>query len=248
MWWRGDREGEATRAATLRLAVGLLRESYRGEIEIVYEARRPGAQQQADLRTAAGIKVQHEDVDLRPRSPADEPLLWIPDAAAAAMRSFPGLAHRMQQVGTVKGIPFINDSKATNPHAASASIMSALSVIWIAGGLAKGATMGELVQRIKARVRVAILIGEDRELIATALSEQAPHIEIIRVDTPAQYTKGGENNALMEDVIRRAQERAQSGDTVLLAPACASMDQFLSYSDRGERFKSAVEKVVRDGK
>jgi len=83
---RGDREGEATRAATLRLAVGLLRESYRGEIEIVYEARRPGAQQQADLRTAAGIKVQHEDVDLRPRSPADEPLLWIPDAAAAAIR------------------------------------------------------------------------------------------------------------------------------------------------------------------
>ena len=126
--------------------------------------------------------------------------------------------------------------------------MSALSVIWIAGGLAKGATMGELVQRIKARVRVAILIGEDRELIATALSEQAPHIEIIRVDTPAQYTKGGEDNALMEDVIRRAQERAQSGDTVLLAPACASMDQFLSYGDRGDRFTAAVEKVVRDGK
>ena len=170
------------------------------------------------------------------------------EAIRVAITEFSPGRHRIEKVLEKDGITWINDSKATNPHAASASIMSALSVIWIAGGLAKGATMGELVQRIKARVRVAILIGEDRELIATALSEQAPHIEIIRVDTPAQYTKGGENNALMEDVIRRAQERAQSGDTVLLAPACASMDQFLSYGDRGDRFTAAVEKVVRDGK
>ena len=170
------------------------------------------------------------------------------EAIRAAITEFTPGRHRIEKVLEKDGITWINDSKATNPHAASASIMSALSVIWIAGGLAKGATMGELVQRIKARVRVAILIGEDRELIATALSEQAPHIEIIRVDTPAQYTKGGENNALMEDVIRRAQDRAQSGDTVLLAPACASMDQFLSYGDRGDRFTAAVEKVVRDGK
>ena len=170
------------------------------------------------------------------------------EAIRVAITEFTPGRHRIEKVLEKDGITWINDSKATNPHAASASIMSALSVIWIAGGLAKGATMGELVQRIKARVRVAILIGEDRELIATALSEQAPHIEIIRVDTPAQYTKGGEDNALMEDVIRRAQERAQSGDTVLLAPACASMDQFLSYGDRGDRFTAAVEKVVRDGK
>ena len=170
------------------------------------------------------------------------------EAIRAAITEFTPGRHRIEKVLEKDGVTWINDSKATNPHAASASIMSALSVIWIAGGLAKGATMGELVQRIKARVRVAILIGEDRELIAAALSEHAPHIEIIRVDTPAQYTKGGENNALMEDVIRRAQERAQSGDTVLLAPACASMDQFLSYGDRGDRFTAAVEKVVRDGK
>ena len=164
-----------------------------------------------------------------------------------AITAFTPGRHRIEKVLEKDGITWINDSKATNPHAASASIMSALSVIWIAGGLAKGATMGELVKRIKERVRVAILIGEDRELIAAALSENAPHIEIIRVDTPSQYTRGGESNALMEDVIRRAQERAHSGDTVLLAPACASMDQFLSYGDRGDRFKAAVEKVVRDG-
>jgi UDP-N-acetylmuramoylalanine--D-glutamate ligase len=107
--------------------------------------------------------------------------------------------------------------------------------------------MGELIERVKARVRVAILIGEDRALIADALRERAPHIQVELIDSPAGYSKGGGDNSLMETVIRTAKAKAVSGDTVLLAPACASMDQFLSYSDRGDRFKSAVEKVVRDG-
>ena len=170
------------------------------------------------------------------------------DAIRSAITEFAPGRHRIETVLERDGITWINDSKATNPHAAAAAIMSALSVIWIAGGLAKGATMGELVERIKSRVRLAILIGEDRELIASALTEHAPEIEIIRIDTPSQYSKGGDNNALMEVVIRAAKERANSGDTVLLAPACASMDQFVSYSDRGNRFRAAVEKVVRDGK
>ena len=169
------------------------------------------------------------------------------EAIRAAITAFTPGRHRIEQVLERDGITWINDSKATNPHAASASIMSALSVIWIAGGLAKGATMGQLVDRVKSRVRVAILIGEDRELIASELSERAPHIEIVRIDTPAEYSKGGDNNALMELIVRRAKERAIAGDTVLLAPACASMDQFISYGDRGDRFREAVEKVVRDG-
>jgi UDP-N-acetylmuramoylalanine--D-glutamate ligase len=170
------------------------------------------------------------------------------EAIRAAIQTFTPGRHRIEKVLEQDGVTWINDSKATNPHAARASIMSALSVIWIAGGLAKGATMRELVNRIKSRVRVAVLIGEDRELIAATLAESAPHIEIIRVDAPSEYFKGCENNALMEEVIRRAKERAIPGDTVLLAPACASMDQFISYGDRGDRFKAAVEKVVRDGK
>jgi UDP-N-acetylmuramoylalanine--D-glutamate ligase len=169
------------------------------------------------------------------------------EAIRAAINEFSPGRHRIEKILERDGITWINDSKATNPHAASASIMSALSVIWIAGGLAKGATMQDLVTRIKSRVRIAILIGEDRELIAVALSENAPHIEIIRVDPPAEYVKGGADNSLMEKVIRLAQQRAVSGDTVLLAPACASMDQFISYGDRGDRFRAAVEKVVRDG-
>ena len=169
------------------------------------------------------------------------------EAIRSAIAAFTPGRHRIEKVLEKNGINWIDDSKATNPHAASASIMSALSVVWIAGGLAKGAVMGELVERIKARVRIAILIGEDRDLIANELRQRAPHIQIELVNSPAGYSKGGADNSLMEEVVRVAHAKAVSGDTVLLAPACASMDQFLSYSDRGDRFKRAVEKVVRDG-
>jgi UDP-N-acetylmuramoylalanine--D-glutamate ligase len=107
--------------------------------------------------------------------------------------------------------------------------------------------MGDLIENIKARVRVAILIGEDRELIAKELQERAPHITVEIVEAPSDYHKGGDSNSLMEQVVRVAKAKAVSGDTVLLAPACASMDQFLSYADRGDRFKKAVEKVVENG-
>lgn len=163
-----------------------------------------------------------------------------------AITSFVPGRHRIETVLTKDEITWINDSKATNPHAAEASIMSALSVIWIAGGLAKGAAMGELVMRTKGRLRAAILIGEDRELIANELRTYAPEVEIVFIDSPADYVKGSASNSLMESVVEAARARAKSGDTVLLAPACASMDQFLSYADRGDRFASAVKKVVNN--
>ncbi len=163
-----------------------------------------------------------------------------------AIKSFVPGRHRIETVLTKDEITWINDSKATNPHAAAASIMSALSVIWIAGGLAKGATMGELVMRVKGRLRAAILIGEDRELIAKELRTHAPEVEIVLVDLPADYVKDSPGNSLMESVVEAARVRAKSGDTVLLAPACASMDQFLSYADRGDRFARAVKKVVNN--
>ena len=170
------------------------------------------------------------------------------EAIRQAIIEFTPGKHRIEKVLEKDGITWVNDSKATNPHAAAASILSSLSVIWIAGGLAKGATMGELVDRVKSRVRVAILIGQDRNLIAHELRERAPHIEVVEIDTPASHLRGGEGNELMEQVIEAAQSRALSGDTVLLAPACASMDQFLSYSDRGDRFATAVKKVINNGK
>lgn len=161
-----------------------------------------------------------------------------------AIKSFTPGRHRIETVLQRDEITWINDSKATNPHAAAASIMSALSVIWIAGGLAKGAAMDELVARVKSRVRVAILIGEDRNLIAQEIATHAPEIEVVLIDPSTDFARGSDSNSLMEAVVEAARSRAKSGDTVLLAPACASMDQFLSYADRGDRFAKAVKKVI----
>jgi UDP-N-acetylmuramoylalanine--D-glutamate ligase len=157
-----------------------------------------------------------------------------------ALKSFKLGRHRIESILFKDGINWIDDSKATNPHAAAASLLATLSAIWIAGGLAKGAQMSELIARCKSRIKVAILIGTDRELIAAQLRIQAPHVEIVLVDEPATYTRGGDDNSLMETVVKAAKVRAVAGDTVLLAPACASMDQFLSYADRGDRFARAT--------
>lgn len=162
------------------------------------------------------------------------------EAIQRALKEFKPGRHRIENIFSQGEINWIDDSKATNPHAAAASLLATLSAIWIAGGLAKGAEMSELIARCKSRIKVAILIGADRELIAAQLRAQAPHVEIVLVDAPATYSRGGDDNSLMEAVIKAAKSRAIAGDTVLLAPACASMDQFLSYADRGDRFARAV--------
>jgi len=97
--------------------------------------------------------------------------------------------------------------------------------------------MSELVAKTKNRIKVAILIGTDREMIAKELMEQGPEIKIIRVD-------GTQTDSLMERVVKIARVEAKSGDCVLLAPACASMDQFISYADRGDQFVQAVRSLV----
>jgi UDP-N-acetylmuramoylalanine--D-glutamate ligase len=161
-----------------------------------------------------------------------------------ALKSFKPGRHRIEEVAVVNGVKWINDSKATNPHAAAASILSNFSVIWIAGGLAKGAQMQPLVDRTWSRLKAAILIGEDRDLIAEALRKSAPELPLHFIDTPADYQKGSEENLFMEAIVRCADEVSADGDVVLLAPACASMDQFKSYGDRGDRFARAVKEVL----
>ena len=165
------------------------------------------------------------------------------DIQAALIDFHPG-RHRIETIASAQGISWIDDSKATNPHAAAASILSHLSVIWIAGGLAKGADMKALVERTKDRIKAVILIGADRDLIEAAFLKFAPDTPRIKID--ADYIKGGESNALMENVVTAAKGFAAPGDTVLMAPACASMDQFISYADRGDRFAAAVKKLVSD--
>lgn len=161
-----------------------------------------------------------------------------------ALQAFRPGRHRIETVYEADGITWIDDSKATNPHAAGASLMSHLSVVWIAGGLAKGADVEPLVQRCASRIKVAILIGTDRHLIEAALIKYAPEVPRVVIDPPNDYIRGGESNSLMERVITEATNHAVAGDAVLLAPACASMDQFISYADRGDRFAAAVRKVV----
>ncbi|CAN2237699.1 MurD UDP-N-acetylmuramoylalanine-D-glutamate ligase [actinobacterium SCGC AAA044-D11] len=146
--------------------------------------------------------------------------------------------HRLQNVLSKDGIDWVNDSKATNPHAATAALLSHLSNIWIAGGLAKGAKMDELISRTNSRIKAAILIGKDAELIAKALTKHAP-------ETPIHRIADNKNPAdLMDEVINCAKNIASAGDTVLLAPACASMDQFSSYAQRGELFIDSVSRLV----
>ena len=167
------------------------------------------------------------------------------EAIGKALSEFTLGRHRIEVVAEKDGITWIDDSKATNPHAATASILSALSVIWIAGGLAKGADVSALVARTHPRIKAAILIGTDRELFAKALAEHAPHVKIISIDPAADYQRGGASNSFMEAIVAAAQSFAIQGDTVLLAPSCASMDQFVSYADRGDRFTDAVRKALK---
>ncbi len=155
----------------------------------------------------------------------------------SAIKAFRPGRHRIETVHTADSINWVDDSKATNPHAATASLLSHESVIWIAGGLAKGAAMEELVERTAKRIKAAILIGTDRGLIEDALIKICPDVPRVLVDANS-------SQELMERVVSVALGLARSGDTVLLAPACASMDQFISYADRGDRFAAAVKKVV----
>ena len=166
------------------------------------------------------------------------------EAIGKALSEFTLGRHRIEVIAESDGITWIDDSKATNPHAATASILSALSVIWIAGGLAKGADVNALIARAHPRMKAAILIGTDRALFATALKEHAPHVKVIEIDPPADYQRGGVSNSFMDAIVAAAQLHAVAGDTVLLAPSCASMDQFVSYADRGDRFADAVRKAL----
>jgi len=146
--------------------------------------------------------------------------------------------HRLEKVLSQDGIDWVNDSKATNPHAASAALLSHLSNIWIAGGLAKGAKMDDLILRTSSRIKAAIIIGKDGELIATSLSKHAPEVDIYRISNSTSAQD------LMDQVVSCAQKIASVGDTVLLAPACASMDQFSSYAERGNLFAASVSRLV----
>jgi UDP-N-acetylmuramoylalanine--D-glutamate ligase len=158
-----------------------------------------------------------------------------PRAVRDGLRAFVPDAHRIADVATIAGVRWVDDSKATNAHAAQASISGFEHVVWIAGGLAKGAAFDELVIAARERLRAVVLLGADRGVIADALRRHAPDVPVVEVDT-------GETDP-MERVVEVAAPLAREGDTVLLAPGCASMDQFRNYSARGDSFAAAVHRL-----
>jgi UDP-N-acetylmuramoylalanine--D-glutamate ligase len=160
------------------------------------------------------------------------------------LANFKSGGHRIVPIATIDGVTYVNDSKATNPHSASASLHAFTSVVWIAGGLAKGASMERLVVENRDRLRGVVLIGADRDLLRAALEAHAPSIPMVEVDVvEPKLTKIDRAKILMSLVVGEATKLASSGDTVLLAPACASMDQFDSYAERGDLFAQAVRRL-----
>lgn len=156
-------------------------------------------------------------------------------AVRDGLRAFTPDAHRIAHVADVDGVAYVDDSKATNTHAAEASLAAYESIVWIAGGLAKGATFDELVTRSAGRLRAAVLIGADRALIREALARHAPEVPVVDLDRT--------DTGAMLAAVREAARLAGPGDTVLLAPACASMDMFANYNKRGDAFAEAVREL-----
>lgn len=170
-------------------------------------------------------------------------------AVRDGLRAFRPGAHRIAVVAEHGQITWIDDSKATNPHAAASSLAAFEPVVWVAGGLAKGATFDDLVQQVGGRLRAAVLIGRDRHLIADALSRHAPDVPVIEVGSGEDGAVVGDRSTeisvgLMRRVVAAAAGIAQPGDTVLLAPGCASMDQFTDYAARGDAFAAAVREAI----
>jgi UDP-N-acetylmuramoylalanine--D-glutamate ligase len=193
------------------------RETHALELATLADVRPPVPHQVANALAAAALARSY---GIDPRHVRD------------GLRGFEPAGHRIAEVGTVADVLYIDDSKATNTHAADMSLRAYDPVVWIAGGLAKGQTFDELVQRHAARLRAVVLLGADRAIIRDALRRHAP-------DVPVEEVTDTETGA-MHEVVNRAAALAKPGDTVLLAPGCASWDMFTDYAARGRAFAAAV--------
>ncbi|WP_191090004.1 UDP-N-acetylmuramoyl-L-alanine--D-glutamate ligase [Nesterenkonia ebinurensis] len=162
-----------------------------------------------------------------------------PEAVQQALRSYQPAEHRIQPVAQAEDVLWINDTKATNPHAAAASLSSFSGVVWIAGGLSKGVDYSELVQQVAPKLQHVVLIGTDSTQLRSSLERHAPQVPVTEV------SGGDDGVAAMRSAVEAADTHAQPGQAVVLAPAAASMDQFASYIARGEAFIEAVADLMR---
>jgi UDP-N-acetylmuramoylalanine--D-glutamate ligase len=161
-------------------------------------------------------------------------------AVAGGLRAFEPEPHRMTLVAEVAGVAYVDDSKATNPHAAAASLAAYPSVVWVAGGMLRGeaADVDGLVAAAANRLRAVVLLGRDRGIVAQALARHAPDVPVVELP--------GTDTGIMERVVSEAAAAARPGDTVLLAPAAASLDMFANYGARGDAFATAARARAKD--
>jgi UDP-N-acetylmuramoylalanine--D-glutamate ligase len=212
----------APEAGQLGVADGLLISRAFGDdslpLAAVDDVRPPGAHNVANALAAAAVSRAWGGVDAQ--------------AIAKGLREFVPDPHRNQLVLTGADVAWVNDSKATNPHAARASLTAYPRVVWIAGGQLKGVDVDQLVSDVSGRLSGAVLLGEDRAVVAAALARHAPDVPVIVVDST--------DDGAMTEVVDAAAGLARPGDTVLLAPAAASYDMFSGYAARGDAFAAAV--------
>jgi len=160
------------------------------------------------------------------------------EAVAAGLAGYVPEPHRNAHVATVDGAAYVDDSKATNPHAAYASLSAYPRIIWVAGGQLKGVDVSDLVAAVAGRLTGAVLLGVDRASIAEALARHAPDVPVIDIAST--------DDGAMGEAVHAARRLATPGDTVLLAPAAASLDMYASYAARGRAFAAAVRALPTD--
>ncbi|GAA4154330.1 UDP-N-acetylmuramoyl-L-alanine--D-glutamate ligase [Gryllotalpicola daejeonensis] len=191
-----------------------------------------------DELTAAGLSAPHVIANILAAAALARSYGVETGVIHEALKTFRLDAHRIETVAVADGVTWVDDSKATNPHSADASLKAFPSVVWVVGGLLKGVEVDELVAAHVERLRGAVLIGANRDELRAAFQKHAPELPLFEVEGIG----AGKGAAVMDAAVRFAASLARDGDTVLLAPSAASMDQFTDYADRGKRFAEAVRK------
>jgi UDP-N-acetylmuramoylalanine--D-glutamate ligase len=199
----------------------------------LYDAQAQRATKVMDLAVARQLLGAHNWQNAAFAYAAAKPFIRDSRAIAEAIQSFPGLAHRMEDVGRIGRVRFINDSKATNADAAERALVCFPDIFWIAGGRPKEGGIEPLRCHF-GRVRKAYLIGEAMEAFAATLDGQAP------------FEKSATLDAAIAHAAADAAKSTSSEPVVLLSPACASYDQFADFEARGDAFRTAVSKLGSD--
>jgi UDP-N-acetylmuramoylalanine--D-glutamate ligase len=189
---------------------------------------------------ALGLAAPHMVANVLAASALARSLEVTPEQIGLALAGFRLDPHRIEIIEVAEGITWVDDSKATNPHAAASSLTAYPGAVWVVGGLLKGVDISELVAGRGAAAKAAIVIGADRAAVLAAFLRHAPQVPVFEVDAD-------ETEEVMARVVELAAGIARDGDVVLLAPAAASFDQFSSYADRGRRFADAVRNRIGRG-